>query len=70
MIFKYFCHNFIQQILQTLLYLSLLFAYFRSQSLRITEKAVCVSDILCGIHEILLLRNKINKMTQNDSGKP
>ena len=33
------------------------------QALNIADKALCVSDIFCGIHEILLL---FNKMKQNN----
>ena len=35
------------------------------QTLNIADKALCVSDIFCGIHEILLLFNKITKIADN-----
>ena len=33
--------------------------HLHEQTLNIAEKALSVSDIFCGIHEILLLINKI-----------
>ena len=36
-------------------------SHVQEQTLKIADKALRVSDIFCGIHEILLLFNKIKK---------
>ena len=42
-------------------------SHLHGQTLNIADKALCASNIFCGIHEILLLFNKIKfkKMTDN-----
>ena len=47
-------------------------SHLHEQTLNIADKALCVSSIFCGIHEILLLFNNIKKNDRqlDDSSRP